>query len=82
MYGPILGPGELTFSWSSSGRTRISSPLMRSVFDIQVGDKARVYLGCDKTFATCIARFDNALNFRGEPHIPGIDSLISYPDAR
>lgn len=51
-------------------------------FDVQVGDKARVYPGCDKRFETCIAKFDNALNFRGEPHVPGIDFLVAFPDAR
>lgn len=32
---------------------------------------------CDKTFETCRARFRNAENFRGFPHMPGIDALIA-----
>jgi hypothetical protein len=36
-------------------------------------------LGCDKRFATCAARFDNTLNFRGFPTIPGDDFLTIYP---
>lgn len=32
-----------------------------------------VTAGCDKRFATCRDRFDNVLNFRGFPHIPGND---------
>lgn len=34
--------------------------------------------GCDKRFDTCRDRFDNAVNFRGFPHIPGNDFLTSY----
>lgn len=35
--------------------------------------------GCDKRFASCVARFNNAANFRGEPHVPGNDLLTRYP---
>ncbi|MDQ0248291.1 putative phage protein (TIGR02218 family) [Sphingomonas kyeonggiensis] len=35
--------------------------------------------GCDRTLATCAGRFGNALNFRGEPYLPGIDLLTRYP---
>ena len=35
--------------------------------------------GCDKRFETCVSRFDNAVNFRGEPHLPGTDLLTRYP---
>jgi uncharacterized phage protein (TIGR02218 family) len=35
--------------------------------------------GCDKRFETCVSRFDNAVNFRGEPHLPGSDLLTRYP---
>jgi len=34
--------------------------------------------GCDKTFATCKAKFTNAVSFRGFPHIPGQDTIIRY----
>ena len=27
--------------------------------------------GCDKLFTTCRDRFQNAVNFRGFPHMPG-----------
>jgi hypothetical protein len=35
--------------------------------------------GCDHTIATCAARFGNAINFQGEPFLPGNDSLTRYP---
>jgi uncharacterized phage protein (TIGR02218 family) len=37
--------------------------------------------GCDRTLATCSQRFNNAANFRGEPHLPGADLLTRYPSA-
>ena len=39
----------------------------------------RLVEGCDKQLATCDARFHNALNFRGEAHLPGNDLLTRYP---
>jgi uncharacterized phage protein (TIGR02218 family) len=42
------------------------------------GDTFRVVAGCDKKFATCKAKFANALNFRGFPHLPGNDTAYSY----
>ncbi|WP_342248574.1 DUF2163 domain-containing protein [Sphingomonas sp. OTU376] len=35
--------------------------------------------GCDRRLATCAERFGNAVNFRGEPYLPGIDLLTRYP---
>lgn len=35
--------------------------------------------GCDHTFDTCAGRFTNAVNFRGEPFLPGNDMLLRYP---
>ena len=37
--------------------------------------------GCDKRLATCSGRFANAVNFRGEPFLPGMDLLTRYPGA-
>jgi uncharacterized phage protein (TIGR02218 family) len=44
-----------------------------------VGALVEVQEGCDKSLATCAARFGNAINFRGEPYLPGIDLLTRYP---
>ena len=43
------------------------------------GDTFTVTAGCDKTLATCRDRFANSDNFRGFPHIPGNDFIMSYP---
>jgi uncharacterized phage protein (TIGR02218 family) len=41
-------------------------------FDIAVGDTYSMYAGCTKRFTEdCIDKFDNGVNFRGEPHLPG-----------
>jgi uncharacterized phage protein (TIGR02218 family) len=45
-----------------------------------VGSAITVTAGCDKRFATCKARFANAVNFRGFPHLPGPDFAYSYVD--
>jgi uncharacterized phage protein (TIGR02218 family) len=50
--------------------------------EIAVGDGYAVQPGCDKAFSTCCSRFDNAVNFRGEPHVPGTDAVLSYPDGK
>jgi uncharacterized phage protein (TIGR02218 family) len=47
---------------------------------IASGDAFEVTAGCDKTAATCIAKFGNLLNFRGFPHMPGDDVVASYPN--
>ncbi len=44
-----------------------------------VGDRFRVAAGCDKRAGTCRGKFDNFLNFRGFPHIPGDDWVTAYP---
>jgi uncharacterized phage protein (TIGR02218 family) len=46
---------------------------------IAPGDSFSVSAGCDKRFATCHDRFDNIVNFRGFPHMPGNDFALSYP---
>ena len=47
--------------------------------DLNAGDTVRLEAGCSKTADTCRSKFDNFLNFRGFPHIPGDDWLASYP---
>lgn len=31
---------------------------------------------CDKTISTCANVYNNAINFRGEPHVPGVRKLL------
>jgi uncharacterized phage protein (TIGR02218 family) len=48
-------------------------------FAVEAGTLVELVEGCDKSVATCRSRFDNVLNFRGEPYLPGIDLLTRYP---
>ena len=43
------------------------------------GDRVLLEPGCDKRAETCRVKFDNFLNYRGFPDIPGEDWLVSYP---
>lgn len=46
---------------------------------ISPGDTFAVTAGCDKRFSTCHDRFNNIVNFRGFPHVPGNDFVVRYP---
>ena len=48
-------------------------------FQIKAGDLLEVHAGCDKRFVTCRNKFSNVENFRGEPHLPGVDAILDYP---
>jgi uncharacterized phage protein (TIGR02218 family) len=45
------------------------------------GDRVLLRQGCDKRLVTCSSRFGNAVNFHGEPFLPGNDRLARYPSA-
>jgi len=48
---------------------------------VEAGCVVELREGCDKRLETCVSRFANAVNFRGEPHLPGNDLLTRYPGA-
>lgn len=50
-------------------------------FVVEAGALALLTEGCDRQLATCAERFGNAVNFRGEPYLPGTDLLTRYPGA-
>jgi uncharacterized phage protein (TIGR02218 family) len=45
-------------------------------YEIEVGDEFTVTFGCDKSIDTCRDKFDNVVNFRGEPFVPGWDRVM------
>lgn len=45
---------------------------------LAAGDAFIIRSGCDKQFSTCKAKFTNAANFRGFPHMPGDDLVVRY----
>lgn len=57
----------------SGGKIILVLPLP---YNVVVGDSYSMVQGCDKTLATCSGRFNNVLNFRGEPHVAGLDAML------
>ncbi|HVT35709.1 MAG TPA: DUF2163 domain-containing protein [Nevskiaceae bacterium] len=52
-------------------------------YDLQVGDTFTVTPGCDHvyqradgSYGDCKTKFDNLVNFRGDPLIPGLDAIV------
>ncbi|MCD6035220.1 MAG: hypothetical protein K0R63_961 [Rickettsiales bacterium] len=61
------------------GRIELVFPMP---FAVEEGDSYSLQAGCDKTLPTCITRFNNALNFRGEPFVPGTDKMLETSSTR
>jgi uncharacterized phage protein (TIGR02218 family) len=47
-------------------------------YPIQIGDTYTVYRGCDKSLSACKNIFNNVINFRGEPYLPGVDQVMQF----
>lgn len=56
--------------------------VMPMSFAVEIGDSYIMYAGCNKTLDVCGDRFSNAINFRGEPHVPGIDKILETSGTR
>ena len=50
-------------------------------FDLQIGDTFNLAPGCDKTIPVCRDNYDNIINYRGEPYLPGEDILFQVQKA-
>ena len=49
---------------------------------VQVGDTYTIIAGCTKRFkADCVTKFNNGVNFRGHPTIPGLNKMIQTGQA-
>ncbi len=44
---------------------------------ITLGDTYSMSAGCDKLRSTCVSKFNNVVNFRGFPDLPGQDAMVS-----
>lgn len=54
--------------------------LLPAFYTVQVGDAFTIIAGCRKRLTEdCKTKFNNVLNFQGEPHLPGIDALTKPP---
>ena len=61
---------------SSNHNTGLLSLIAPMPFTVQPGDTLTIYPGCDKTQATCSAKFNNLINFGGFPFIPAAETAI------
>lgn len=51
-------------------------------FAVSSGDSYSAVAGCDKSFDSCVNKFNNAINFHGEPHVPGSDKAFETAGTR
>lgn len=58
---------------------RVIALSVAPVLEVRPGDGVRLTAGCDRRMETCRDKFNNLLNFRGFPHIPGEDWLLAHP---
>ncbi len=61
------------------GRFTLAMPMP---YPMAIGDAYSLTKGCDKTLDTCFARFNNVVNFRGEPFVPGLDRALETAGTR
>ena len=63
-------------SYDGSEITLVSAP----AGPFLAGDEFRAMAGCGKrVLEDCRDKFDNVVNFQGEPHRPGVDQLTAPP---
>ena len=62
-----------------SNESRVVELWQELRLNIEEGDMIRLEAGCDRRADTCRLKFNNFNNYRGFPHIPGDDWLMSYP---
>lgn len=74
--GPQAGMAMGVMAGDGTGGLVLDLPLDEA---IPAGARALLREGCDHRLDTCAARFANAVNFRGEPFLPGNDLLTRYP---
>lgn len=64
---------------STGGRIILALPMSSPIVS---SDSYSLSKGCDKTISTCFNRFNNVVNFRGEPNVPGIDRMLETAGTR
>jgi len=75
--GNCAGLQQKVKTYLANGTFTLVLPMFKA---LQVGDTGTVVAGCRKRFAEdCVAKFNNALNFDGEPHLRGMDTLTAPP---
>ncbi|MDE3060451.1 MAG: DUF2163 domain-containing protein [Pseudomonadota bacterium] len=70
---------EYIYTSGTGGQLATALPMP---YSISMGDSYSLTKGCDKTLATCFSRFNNVVNFRGEPLVPGLDRMLETAGTR
>lgn len=86
--------GEGLLTWTTGANTGMSAKvkayvsagaitlMLQAIDTIVIGDEFSIIAGCRKRRdEDCGTKFGNALNFQGEPDLPGIDHLTANADA-
>jgi len=76
--GENLGRAVDVRSHRLSGSAIVLELWQAMASSIAEADAFTITAGCDKQFSTCSEKFSNTLNFRGFPHMPGNDFVLSY----
>lgn len=73
---------ENIFDWISGGANAGSLVLWLPLPSLpEVGDTLTIEQGCGHIRSDCMARQGDALNFGGEPDVPGTDQILRYPNS-
>lgn len=65
---------DIEYYVNASGGIQLMIP---APFNLVTGDTFNAIRGCDRTLPTCLNVFNNVLNFRGFPTIPGTDIMLA-----
>lgn len=83
-YGSITFTGGLNNGLSMEVKTYTTGEVLLQLpmpYGIQVGDSFTIVAGCAKRLLEdCKGKFNNLINFRGEPYLIGNDALYKAPD--
>lgn len=76
--GANAGLARKVKDYAANGQISCLAPFP---FTINNGDAFSIVAGCAKRLEEdCRDKFNNVLNFGGEPHLPGVDALTAVPD--
>lgn len=85
--GSCAGYSQKVKAYDDDGTITLMLPMFSAV---EVGDTYSMVAGCRKRHdrttqnpsgaSDCKDKYNNVLNFRGEPHRPGVDKITSAPD--
>ncbi|MEP7221682.1 MAG: DUF2163 domain-containing protein [Novosphingobium sp.] len=76
--GPLAGVRAEVIGTGADGALALGSPMDQA---LAPGLRISLREGCDRRLETCATRFGNAINFQGEPFLPGNDLIARYPSA-